>query len=205
MISRQGCSFGDSGRDASLRLGNDVTAFSVVYPGRRLSGNRTGVELRETNRSSTIRTFATDHGKFASGRADAFRACVRNGRSCAGFACSGNARFLAVSARTGLTRNDRNGSRVVVGRREESSFRADRRLIRRELVIAALGGLTGAFPARAEEQSGKMSQIAAAYQSTPKGLCSCAVCSFFIRPRSCKVVSGDTNPTGWCKFFDLPD
>jgi hypothetical protein len=27
-------------------------SFSVVYPGRRLSGNRTGVELRETNRSS---------------------------------------------------------------------------------------------------------------------------------------------------------
>jgi hypothetical protein len=88
------------------------------------------------------------------------------------------------------------------GRREEDSFRADRRLIPRELVIAALGGLTGA---RDEEQSGKMSQIAAAYQSTQKGLFSCAVCSFFIRPRSCKVVSDDISPTGWCKFFDLPD
>jgi hypothetical protein len=31
-----------------------ATAFSVVYPGRRLSGNRAGVELRETNRSSTL-------------------------------------------------------------------------------------------------------------------------------------------------------
>jgi hypothetical protein len=30
--------------------------FQVVYPGRRLSGNRTGIELRETNRSSTLVT-----------------------------------------------------------------------------------------------------------------------------------------------------
>jgi hypothetical protein len=55
-----------------------------------------------------------------------------------------------------------------------------------------------------------MSQIAAAYQSTPKGLFSCAgctffSCTFFIRSRSCKVASGDISPTGWRKFFDLPD
>ena len=90
-------------------------------------------------------------------------------------------------------------------RPEEGSFRADHRLIRRELLTAALGGLAAALPARAEQQSGKMSQIAAAYQSTPKGLFSCAVCTFFIRPSSCKVVSGDISPTGWCKVFDLPD
>jgi hypothetical protein len=72
-------------------------------------------------------------------------------------------------------------------------------------MTGALGGLSAAVPARAEGQSGKMSQVAAAYQSTPKGLFSCAVCSFFIRPRSCKVVSGDISPTGWCKLFDLPD
>ena len=91
------------------------------------------------------------------------------------------------------------------GRREEGSFRADRRLTRRELMTAAVGGLSAALPARAGEPPGKMSQIAAAYQSTPKGLFSCAVCTFFIRPRSCKVVSGDISPTGWCRFFDLPD
>ena len=50
-----------------------------------------------------------------------------------------------------------------------------------------------------------MSQIAAAYQGTPKGMFSCAVCTFFIRPRGCKVVTGDISPTGWCKLFDLPD
>ena len=90
------------------------------------------------------------------------------------------------------------------GRREEGGFRADRRLTRRELT-AALGDLSAALPARAEEPPGKLSQIAAAYQGTPKGLFSCAVCTFFIRPRSCKVVSGDISPTGWCRFFDLPD
>ena len=76
---------------------------------------------------------------------------------------------------------------------------------RRELVTGALGGLSAALPARAEEQPGKTSQVVAAYQSTPMGLFSCAVCTFFIRPRSCKVVSGDISPTGWCRFFDLPD
>jgi hypothetical protein len=72
-------------------------------------------------------------------------------------------------------------------------------------MTAALRGLSAAVPARAEEQPEKLSQIAAVYQSTPKGLFSCAVCSFFIRLRSCKVVSRDISPTGWCKFFDLPD
>jgi hypothetical protein len=91
------------------------------------------------------------------------------------------------------------------GRREEGGFRADRRLRRRELMTAVLGGLSAALPVRAEEQLAKLSQIAAAYQSTPKDLFSCAVCTFFIRPRSCKVVSGDISPTGWCKLFDLPD
>jgi hypothetical protein len=76
---------------------------------------------------------------------------------------------------------------------------------RRELTIAALGGLSAWLPVRAEEQPTKMSQIAAAYQGTPKGLFGCAVCAFFVRPCGCKVVSGDISPTGWCKLFDLPD
>ena len=90
------------------------------------------------------------------------------------------------------------------GRREAGGFR-DRRLTRRELMTAALGGLAAARPARAAEQTERMSQIVAEYQGTPRGLFSCAVCTFFIRPRSCKVVSGDISPTGWCRLFDLPD
>jgi hypothetical protein len=91
------------------------------------------------------------------------------------------------------------------GRGEEGRFRADRRLPRRELMTVVLGVLPAALPARAEEPPEKLSQIAAAYQDTPKGLLSCAVCTFFIRPRGCRVVSGDISPTGWCKLFDLPD
>jgi hypothetical protein len=90
-------------------------------------------------------------------------------------------------------------------RPEEGSFRADHRLTRRELMTAGLGGLAATLPAHAKEQQQKMSQIAAAYQGTPKGLFSCAICTLFIRPNSCKVVSGNISPTGWCRFFDLPD
>jgi len=51
----------------------------------------------------------------------------------------------------------------------------------------------------------KISQAAAQYQPTPKGMFSCAVCTFFIKPRSCKVVDGEVNPAGWCKLFDMVD
>jgi hypothetical protein len=91
------------------------------------------------------------------------------------------------------------------GGREKGRSRADRRLTRRELMTVVLGGLSAALPARADEPPEKLSQIAAAYQGTPKDLLSCAVCTFFIRPRGCRVVSGDISPTGWCKLFDLPD
>jgi hypothetical protein len=50
-----------------------------------------------------------------------------------------------------------------------------------------------------------MSRAAVAYQDTPRGGLSCAVCSFFRRPRACQVVEGDISPTGWCRLFDLPD
>jgi hypothetical protein len=91
------------------------------------------------------------------------------------------------------------------GPREAGGFRANHRRTRRELTNVVLGGLLAALPARAEEQPARMSQIAAAYQSTPKGMFSCAVCTFFIRPRGCKVVTGDIRPAGWWKLFDLPD
>jgi hypothetical protein len=69
-------------------------------------------------------------------------------------------------------------------------------------LAAALG--FGAAPARAQAPA-KVSQADAQYQSTPKGMFSCAVCTFFIKPRSCKLVGGDISPMGWCKLFDLPD
>jgi hypothetical protein len=79
-----------------------------------------------------------------------------------------------------------------------------RRQTRRALVGAALT-LGAAAAACAEEPAVKLSQSEAAYRSMPNGLFSCATCSFFIRPRGCKVVTGDISPKGWCKLFDLAD
>ena len=76
-------------------------------------------------------------------------------------------------------------------------------MTRREVLAAGLG--LAALPARAAEPPAKTSQAEAQYQSTPKGMFSCGVCTFFIKPRSCKLVAGDVSPQGWCKLFDLPD
>jgi hypothetical protein len=51
----------------------------------------------------------------------------------------------------------------------------------------------------------KISQAEAEYQDRPKSGLACAACTLFRPPRSCQVVAGDISPTGWCKFFDLPD
>jgi hypothetical protein len=78
-----------------------------------------------------------------------------------------------------------------------------RKLTRREVLAAGLG--LAASSARADEPPAKLPQADAQYQNTPKGMFSCAVCTFFLKPRSCKLVTGDISPTGWCKLFDLPD
>jgi hypothetical protein len=51
----------------------------------------------------------------------------------------------------------------------------------------------------------KMSPAEAEYQDRPKSGLACAACTLFRPPRSCQVVQGDISPSGWCKFFDLPD
>jgi hypothetical protein len=66
-------------------------------------------------------------------------------------------------------------------------------------------GLGLAMTARAGEPPPKILQSEAQYQPMPKGMFSCAVCTFFIKPTSCKLVIGAISPSGWCKFFDLPD
>jgi hypothetical protein len=66
------------------------------------------------------------------------------------------------------------------GRREGAiSTFCHHRLAPRELITATLS-LGAAVPARAEKRQAKVSQIAAAYQNTPKGLFSCAACTFFM-------------------------
>jgi hypothetical protein len=81
-----------------------------------------------------------------------------------------------------------------------------RPLTRRAML--ALGLAVMSAPSEAGEPAAnpdKISQVAAEYQPTPKGMFSCAVCSFFIKPKSCKVVDGEVSATGWCKLFDMVD
>jgi hypothetical protein len=93
---------------------------------------------------------------------------------------------------------------MSLGRRKPAiAVFGDRRLTRRRLIGAALT-FGAAVPARAEEPLAKVSQNEAAYQNIPNGLFSCAACSFFIRPRSCKVVTGDISPSGWCNCSTCP-
>jgi hypothetical protein len=58
---------------------------------------------------------------------------------------------------------------------------------------------------RGRAQQAKTSQAAARYQDHPRGGLSCVGCTFFRKPRSCQVVTGDISPNGWCRLFDLPD
>jgi hypothetical protein len=55
------------------------------------------------------------------------------------------------------------------------------------------------------EASDKMTRQQAEYQDTPDGLYSCATCTLFEPPKSCKVVEGDVSRDGWCKAFALAD
>jgi hypothetical protein len=63
-------------------------------------------------------------------------------------------------------------------------------------------GFAAAPPARAQT---KASQAEAAYQPAPKDGFSCAMCAEFRPPHDCQIVTGEISPTGWCRFFDLPD
>ena len=71
------------------------------------------------------------------------------------------------------------------------------------MLAAGLG--LAALPARADDPPPQISQVEAQYRDTPNGMFSCATCTFFIKPRSCKVIIGDISPNGWCKLFDLAD
>src|SRR5262249_14259299 len=93
---------------------------------------------------------------------------------------------------------------MAPGRRDAANTTFHPRRTPRELITAALA-LGAAVSVHAGERPVTLSQSAAAYQNRPKGLFSCAACTFFIRPHSCKVVSGDISPAGWCKLFDLAD
>jgi hypothetical protein len=78
---------------------------------------------------------------------------------------------------------------------------------RRAVLAAGVAFVAAPFgkPVHAAEPTVKITQAEAQYQPMPKGMFSCGVCTFFIRPTACKVVTGAISPNGWCKLFDLPD
>ena len=78
---------------------------------------------------------------------------------------------------------------------------------RRKLMHAVVGRSSAALllrisPTKASE---KMTRQQAEYQDTPNGIYSCATCTLFEPPKSCKVVEGDVSRDGWCKAFALAD
>ena len=78
---------------------------------------------------------------------------------------------------------------------------------RRRLMHAAITGVWAGLlprisPAGAAE---KMTPQQAEYQDGPNGIYSCAVCTLFEPPKSCKVVAGEVSQDGWCKAFALAD
>jgi hypothetical protein len=79
---------------------------------------------------------------------------------------------------------------------------------RRDAIRAAAGGICASGMqriSRAAADNGKMTRQQAQYQDTPNGIYSCATCSLFERPKSCKVVEGEVSEDGWCKAFALVD
>jgi hypothetical protein len=78
---------------------------------------------------------------------------------------------------------------------------------RRSAIGAFTGGASAAFMLRTLSASAdeKMTKAQAQYQETPNGIYSCATCTLFERPKSCKVVDGEVSEDGWCKAFALAD
>lgn len=78
---------------------------------------------------------------------------------------------------------------------------------RRSAIHAVVGGTAAGLLLRISQASAdeKMTRREAQYQDTPNGIYSCATCTLFERPKSCKVVEGDVSEDGWCKAFALAD
>ena len=78
---------------------------------------------------------------------------------------------------------------------------------RRKLMGAAVKAIsTGLLLRMAPTQaSEKMTRQQAEYQDKPNGIYSCALCTLFEKPNTCKVVAGEISPDGWCKAFAMAD
>jgi hypothetical protein len=85
----------------------------------------------------------------------------------------------------------------------EKQMDGSRRKVMRAVAKGVAAGLLLRIPqSRASE---KMTQHQAEYQDAPKDIYSCATCTLFEPPTSCKVVAGEISKDGWCKAFALAD
>jgi hypothetical protein len=100
-------------------------------------------------------------------------------------------------------------SHAEPGNVRRKSSMAENRLdgSRRKLIGAVIKGISAGllFRISQTEASEKMTSQQAEYQATPNGIYSCAVCTLFEPPQSCKVVAGEVSKDGWCKAFALAD
>jgi hypothetical protein len=85
----------------------------------------------------------------------------------------------------------------------EKRFGGSRRKVIGGVVKAISAGLL--LGISQSEASEKMTQRQAEYEDAPNGLYSCAMCTLFEPPKSCKVVEGPISKDGWCKAFALAD
>jgi hypothetical protein len=78
---------------------------------------------------------------------------------------------------------------------------------RRKVLCRLVEGVSAGLLLRmsAAQAADKMTPQQAQYQDTPSGIYSCAVCTLFEAPNSCKVVEGEVSRDGWCKAFALAD
>jgi hypothetical protein len=68
-----------------------------------------------------------------------------------------------------------------------------------------LGACAGFLPRAGAAAPQKKPKMQVAYQNRPKGINSCATCSFFQAPKSCTLVEGEVSPNGWCKLYAAVD
>jgi hypothetical protein len=76
---------------------------------------------------------------------------------------------------------------------------------RRSIVLQGVACAAGAatiFTAGIQSAAAaKLPPTAVSYRSTPKDNQKCSNCSLFEAPNTCKSVSGNISPNGWCTIY----
>ena len=90
----------------------------------------------------------------------------------------------------------------MTDRPNSDARRYSRRALLRDVALSVGGAaIIGPVAMTGTSQAAKMAQKIVSYQDSPKGEQSCANCSQFEAPSSCKIVDGTVAPTGWCKVW----